>query len=237
MFMNLAHRGASHYAPENTLTAFYKGLEMGATGLETDLRLTKDGVIFLLHDDRLDRTTNGTGSHSDYTWKEIQKLDAGSWFSPFYSRERLVSLDTFIHQFEHKPIQIALELKEAGMEEEVVAVLHKHDLLRKVTVTSFEYSILREVRRLDEQANIGYLVRYWDDELKERLKEIKAQQVCPRADTVTEESVRLAKREGFVVRAWGVKDEQLMYECLRSGVDGMTINFPDKLHHALNGVI
>ena len=105
MFMNLAHRGASEYAPENTLAAFYKGLELGASGLETDLRRTKDGYIVLQHDQQVDRNTDGQGDLSEYTWQEASRLDAGSSFSDAYRGEPLVLLDTFLRQFARRPVR------------------------------------------------------------------------------------------------------------------------------------
>jgi glycerophosphoryl diester phosphodiesterase len=234
MVMNLAHRGASQYAPENTLAAFYKGLEQGANGIETDLRISSDGVIFLLHDDKLDRTTNGTGSHAGYTWRELQELDAGGWFSPSYAGERLISLETFLHLFGRKPIRLVLELKSAGIEKQVLEAVHKHDLMDKVTMTSFHFDMLKEVRRLDGRAHIGYLIRTWQPELLEQLRDLGVQQLCPSAESVTQEYVHMLKQAGLQVRAWGVKDGASMNHCLQSGVDGMTINFPDKLQAAVS---
>ncbi|TBL71390.1 glycerophosphodiester phosphodiesterase [Paenibacillus thalictri] len=233
MFRNLAHRGASQHAPENTLAAFYKGIEMGANGLETDLRYSKDGTIFLLHDEMLDRTTNGTGSSSNYTWKELQELDAGSWFSAEYAGERLVSFESFIYIFGRKPLQLVLELKGDHLEEDVVRYVKKYDMLSNTIVTSFSYDSLKEVRRLDSEVKLGYLARDWDMDLLGRLREIQVFQLCPSAETLTEEHVRTLKQEGFEVRSWKVKDEQLMHHCLNCGVDGMTINFPEKLSEAL----
>jgi glycerophosphoryl diester phosphodiesterase len=235
--MNLAHRGASDYAPENTLAAFYKGLEMGADGLETDLRMSKDGVIFLHHDDLLDRTTDGDGIPSRLSWKELQELDAGAWFSPRYAGERLVSLDEFLHRFGRKPIHLALELKEPGFEKVVIQTLEEQGLLGKVTITSFHYDILQTVRRYHGSIRIGYLVQQGDKEKLEQLRELRAQQLCPRAEMVTEEDVRAIKQQGLEVRAWKVSSEALMKHCLDCGVDGMTINFPDKLSDALSRVV
>lgn len=233
MFMNLAHRGASHYAPENTLAAFYYGIQLGANGLETDLRICRDGVIFLHHDDRLDRTTNGSGFPADYSWKELQQLDAGSWFSPAYAGERLVSFKMFARLFGRKPLKLAIELKDDGLEEQVAHFFRKYDLYENAVVTAFNEKYLRRLRPLDKRIRLGYLTRSWDAELLERLKEIRVGQLCPDAETLTAEHVQLLKREGFEVRAWKVRDEKLMHHCLDCGVDGMTINFPDKLREAL----
>ena len=79
MLINYAHRGASAYAPENTITAFSKGIELGATGIEVDLRKTKDGKIVIFHDEFIDKKSNGTGMIDDYTYQELSDLDFGEY--------------------------------------------------------------------------------------------------------------------------------------------------------------
>ncbi|MDU0205568.1 glycerophosphodiester phosphodiesterase [Paenibacillus sp. MAH-36] len=233
MFMNLAHRGASEYAPENTLAAFYKGLEQGANGIETDLKLSKDGVVILFHDNELDRTTNGHGLPSSYTWKELQELDAGSWFSPAYAGERLVSFEQFLHYFGRKEALFALELKDPNIELPVLELIRKYDVEHQSTITSFRYENLQAARAADPSIRLGHLIRKIDEEAIARLKEIGAVQICPCADGLEQEDVRLAKSNGFEVRAWGAFTPELMKHALQCGVDGMTINFPDKLTAAI----
>ncbi|MDF2958362.1 MAG: hypothetical protein K0S39_97 [Paenibacillus sp.] len=233
MFMNLAHRGASEYAPENTLAAFYKGIEMGANGIETDLKITKDGVVILFHDNELNRTTDGTGLPSDYTWEELQQLDAGGWYSSRYTGERLVSLEQFLHFFGRKSLLFALELKDKFIEEQALYFIEKYDVRGQVTVTSFSYDNLRAVRAKDATIKMGHLVRHLDLSSIGQVKEINGQQICPAAEFVTAEGVALAKAHGLEVRAWGAFSEELMHKALLCGVDGMTINFPDKLSKAL----
>ena len=89
----IAHRGALQFAPENTLAAFDKALEIGFDIIEFDVRSTRDGVPVVFHDKTVDRTTDGTGNLSDYTWEELQQLDAGSWFAPEFAGTRVPSLE------------------------------------------------------------------------------------------------------------------------------------------------
>ena len=233
MFMNLAHRGASEYAPENTLAAFYKGLEMGANGLETDLRRTKDGYIVLQHDQRVDRNTDGTGDLSAYTWQEASRLDAGSSFSDAYRGEPLVLLDTFLQQFARRPILLAIELKETGMEQALAARIKEWNLYARATVTSFDPDALTRMRRADEQVRLGYLTKQWDEPTRQLLRQVRAVQYCPNASIVTRELVQEAEQFGCEVRAWGIRDDAQMTACLEAGVIGMTANAPDRLHALL----
>ena len=95
----LAHRGASGYAPENTLAAFDLGHRMGANGIETDVQLSRDGVMVLIHDERVDRTTDGSGRVADLTWEELSRLDAGGWFAPEFAGQRIMQLAPFLDRY------------------------------------------------------------------------------------------------------------------------------------------
>ncbi|MEM7026050.1 MAG: glycerophosphodiester phosphodiesterase family protein, partial [Pseudomonadota bacterium] len=104
-FRIIAHRGASAYAPENTMAAFQRAVDIGASEVETDVCFTKDGHLLLLHDNRLDRSTNGSGLPEDYTLDELKRLDAGSWEDPAlswdrdYSGEKLITLQELLDRF------------------------------------------------------------------------------------------------------------------------------------------
>ncbi|MDF2723783.1 MAG: hypothetical protein K0Q59_3458 [Paenibacillus sp.] len=237
MIMNLAHRGASSYAPENTLAAFYKGLEMGATGIETDIQQSKDGVLFLLHDKTVDRTTNGSGQPQAFTWAELSELDAGGWFAPAYAGERLVTLATFLHAFGRKNIHFALELKQDGIEEPVLRMIDAYRVRDKTTVTSFAFERIERMRRLDASIALGHLLDAIHREAIDRLLAIGVGQICPKAASLSKEAVQLAKAHGLQVRAWGATTPELMRHVLDCGADGTTINFPDLLADALRSSV
>ncbi len=231
-FINLAHRGASAYAPENTLASFYKGIELGANGIETDLQKTKDGVIFLFHDDKLDNKTDAKGYPSEYTWAELKQLDAGSWFSPKYKGERLVSFEEFLHYFGDKDLIFAIELKVPFIEREIKEILELidyYEIREKVTITSFIFENLMVTRKTDKDIKIGYLLKIIDIDNIKQLELINAQQICPSAELLTLQDVLLAKEHTLQVRAWGIKNIEVMKHALDCGVDGMTLDFPDKL--------
>ncbi|NMA95011.1 MAG: hypothetical protein GX974_03135 [Clostridiales bacterium] len=236
MFMNLAHRGASSYAPENTLAAFYKGIELGANGIETDLRKTKDGVVVLIHDETVDRVTNASGKVSDFTFSQLLELDAGAWFSDRYAGERIISFQEFLHFFGRKDIIFAIELKASDIEKNALELVRKYGVREKVTITSFNYEYLRNVREIDENIDIGYLVRKIDKGIIDILIEMKGNQICPAIANLEKADMDLARSYGLDIRAWGVKDEEHMNRALELGVDGMTINFPDKLARKLESI-
>ena len=107
----IAHRGASKFAPENTLAAFKLAEKMGADGIELDIHLTKDQIPVIIHDEDIKRTTNGRGFVQKYTYKELQQFDAGSWFSERFSDERILSLEEFFAWILPKDLFVNIEMK------------------------------------------------------------------------------------------------------------------------------
>ncbi len=224
-FVNYAHRGASEYLPENTLLAFYTGIYMGANGIETDVRLTKDGVMILFHDDTIDRVTDASGKVEDYTYDELREF--------FVNKngycDKIVKFEDFLERFCFRDITFAIELKGPGVEKGTADLIRKYNMERKVVVTSFEFDYIKRIKEYAPELRVGYLTGDADDEIIARLKAIKADEICPKAVNITAEKVDAWHREGFRVRAWGVGNEELMKKAYDAGVDGMTVNFPDKL--------
>ena len=231
--INYAHRGASAYAPENTFASFYMGWQMGANGIETDVQSTRDGVLVLVHDDDLNRLAGLDRNICDMTYEELCRVDVGSHRGERYRGERVPTLQEFLHHFSGKGLHLALELKQAGIEQQVMeAVLPAwpHD---RLIVTSFIWEALLEVRRIAPEIRTGYLTRRQDADLLQEMKTNGIWQYCPEGHTVTPEAMRMFREAGFSIRAWGVSNESVMERMLALGVDGMTVNFPDRLQEAL----
>lgn len=225
-FVNYAHRGASEYYPENTLISFCHGLLMGANGIETDLRRTKDGVIVLFHDKTLKRVCGEEGSVSDYTWEELQKFTVKKdGFA-----DRILRFEDFLFLFARRHVTFAIELKDPGLEEEVAALLRKYGMATKTVVTSFEFDYIKAFKEYAGEFRVGHLIpaEKVDEEELRRLAEIGADEICPSAEGLTEEMVRRWHGLGFRVRAYGMKPEWIESVCAL-GVDGMTVNYPDRL--------
>ena len=223
----LAHRGASAYAPENTLAAFDLAVEMGAPAVETDVRATADGHLVLLHDGRVDRTTDGHGLVSELSLAEVQSLDAGAWFGPQFAGQRVPTLAEFLDHYARR-IPICLEVKAADVEAQLVELVRKVDLLDEVVFTSFSLETVIRLRALAPQARIGYLVRACDRFTIDQTLLAGANQICPHAAALTAEGVRAARARGLEVRAWGVSDDNLLARAISLGVDGLTTNWPDR---------
>lgn len=228
-FINYAHRGASTYTPENTMLAFYTGMYMGANGIETDVQRTKDGVLVLFHDDTVDRVTDGTGALADYTLAQLQELN----ISKNGLTDKIVVFEDFLQHFAFRDIVFAIELKGSGVEEETADLLRKYDMVEKTVVTSFELEYLERFRAYAPEFETGMLTRDLSPQMEERLKDAGITEFCPEAELMNREMVARWHGMGFRVRAWGVYNEDLMHHAYDCGVDGMTVNFPDKLTELL----
>ncbi|MBQ9735093.1 MAG: glycerophosphodiester phosphodiesterase [Clostridia bacterium] len=226
-FINYAHRGASEYAPENTLLSFYTGLFMQANGIETDVQLTKDGVPVLFHDDTVDRVTDGKGKVYDYTLKELKSL----WVLKNGYKDKIITFEEFLDNFAHFDLTFAIELKGDKTAIPTADLIRKFGIENKVIATSFKYNELLDMRSYAPEIRTGYLVynRPIDDELIEQMKADGLFEICPRAPFITLEKCKEWHDKGFSVRAWGVANEELMKQVYFAGADGMTVNFPDKL--------
>lgn len=232
--INYAHRGASEYAPENTLSSFYLGLLQGANGIETDVQLTKDGVPVLFHDDTVDRVSDGHGKLSDYTLEELKALKIyGNCTTGFY--DRIVTLREFFEKFSAYDIRFAMELKGPGVEADTLSMVKEFGLMEKTTFTSFQFDYIKKIKELDSSARIGWLVEDADEAAMDALRSIGGEEIAPKADHITEEAMKTWQKAGLGVRAWDVGSVAIMKRMCQLGVDGMTVNFPDRLFQYCNG--
>ncbi len=229
-FVNYAHRGASEYAPENTMPSFRLGVEMGANGIELDLQKTKDGKIVIFHNDLLDGRCNGTGRIADYTYEELYAMDFGSWKDEKYKGTHIASFEEFAKEFLPMDLTFAIELKEIGIERETLEIINRYKKHDKIYISSFLYDALKNMRALDPDIKLCWLVNEpITGENIAKLKEIDGTQIAPIARKVTEEGIELAKKNGLGVRLWGVGNVEVMRNACRFETEGMTVNFPDKL--------
>lgn len=228
--MVIAHRGASSYAPENTLAAFDLALQMGVRHIELDVALTSDSHTVVIHDDKVDRTTDGHGLVTSHTLAALRDLDAGSWFGAQFAGERIPLFDEVLARYKGRVhIHTEIKGKSPSLSQRTADLIRKHGMERQVTITSFQSVRLEEMRACAPEWPRGWLVREMNDSIIAQAHAIGLSQLCPRADTVTPELVHRLHAEGFVARAWGVSTDELMQRVVEARVDGMTVNFPDKL--------
>lgn len=148
----IAHRGALLEAPENTLLAFEKAIEIGADLIELDVRATQDGVLVVIHDERVDRTTNGSGAVHKMTLAELRSLDAGSWMSAAFRGERVPTLEDVLIRLKGQ-VQLAIEVKAghalyANIEKKLINLLKLHSWLDDIIIIADDCTVIKQIRAL-----------------------------------------------------------------------------------------
>ncbi|MFC4076866.1 glycerophosphodiester phosphodiesterase [Salinithrix halophila] len=238
-FINVAHRGASGYAPENTLAAFDKAVKMRADYFELDVQRTKDGHLVLMHDNTVDRTTNGSGEVKDLTLKEIRQLDAGSWFSSQYAGEKVPTLEEVLDRYRYQPINILIELKKPelypGIEKQVALMLLKKGVSfrpGKIIVQSFNHDSLRTYHRLQPWVQTGVLVsltEYRKGVSDEKLREWKefSDYVNPNYKLVDDRLVNRVHQNRMKILPYTIRSKATADEVRATGVDGFITDYPE----------
>ena len=160
----MAHRGSRINRPENTLAAFEEAVRVGADGIELDVHLSQDGQVVVLHDETLDRTTDGSGFVHEWTLADLQQLDAGSWFDPAFSGQRIPSLAEVLDLLESLGFQgrLNIELKRGknrGMEKKIHSLLEQKQRSFEVLFSSFSLRALWRLHRLLPGAEVAYLIK------------------------------------------------------------------------------
>jgi glycerophosphoryl diester phosphodiesterase len=232
----IAHRGASGNAPENTMAAFERAVELGAGFIETDLRLTRDARFVAIHDVTLERTTNGRGNVHDFTLAELRKLDAGMWFDREFMGQRIPTLEEILEFASKRDVVCYLEVKydsSLGMHSSLVGAIHKTQSEARTIVISFDESTLTALRQADSTIMMGLLVEEARKDYGKAAIELGVRQLCPQAGLVTPEFVEQAHRLDLQVATWTVDEPHVMRAVARAGVDGIMTNFPDRLQAVL----
>ena len=239
----VAHRGASGHAPENTLAAFRRAVELGAQFIETDLQITRDARVVAIHDLTLDRTTDGQGPVYQQTLKEIRALDAGKWFASnpreSFTGERIPTLKEIFQFAVERDVNFYLELKSGanwGVEHAVVAALREFNAIARVVILSFDTFTLDSVYQLDETIMTGFLCEIPSNDLVERSVQVGARQLAPRGDLVTPALVKKAHNAGLQVVTWTINEPEQMRRLIEAEVDGIMTDYPDRLVQVLRGM-
>ncbi|WP_424960622.1 glycerophosphodiester phosphodiesterase [Macrococcus lamae] len=253
----VAHRGASGYAPEHTFASYdLSHYKMKADYIEVDLQMTKDGQLVAMHDETVDRTTNGTGLVKDFTLAELKKLDAGSWFNekypalarPEYAGQKVPTLDEVINRYGTKA-KYYIETKSPevypGMEQQLLKVLNKHKLLKKsrlkkghVLIQSFSTESLIKVHQLNTAVSLVQLTDRGvvDTLTDQQLRDLKSfvMGIGPNYKDLTVKNTKRLKSFGFVIHPYTVNTEADMRRLNSYGVDGVFTNYPDLYKRIVN---
>lgn len=223
-----AHRGASAEAPENTLAAFRRALEVGADGIELDVHLSADGVPLVIHDETLERTTDGTGPVASCGIEGLRTLDAGTWFAPQFADEPLPTLEETLALLAGR-LRLNLEVKESRAGRAVVELLQRFPAA-DVVLSSFDYGLLASLRRAAPELPLAVLTD--DGNWRRALARAEALRSCalhPRADLVNRPLMAACRRLRLPVFPWTVDAPAQARELARMGVAGVFTNDPGGL--------
>lgn len=232
--LNIAHRGASSRSPENTIAAFLAAADAGAHMVELDLQASRDGALVVIHDETVDRTTDGRGRVADMTLDELMRLDAGSWFGERFAGERIPTLDLVFEAMAGR-CGLNVELKTDGIEASVCALFRKYSAHGSSIVSCFDREALERVGKADPSVRTALLSEMRRDELVMTASAIGAYAVNPRADMVDADLCESAHAHGLKVYPWTVDEPELMRFLFRAGVDGIMTNRPDVLSRVIGG--
>ncbi|MGW0765046.1 glycerophosphodiester phosphodiesterase [Streptomyces sp. NPDC002676] len=250
----IAHRGASAYAPENTLASIDKAARLGFSWVENDVQRTKDGQLVVIHDDSLQRTTNvedvfpdrAPWKVKDFTAAEIARLDAGSWFSRAYAGTRVPTLKQYMRRVEHNHEKLLLEIKNPqlypGIEQQTLKLLGDEgwldrEHLGRLIVQSFSADTLRIVHELRPAVTTGYLGRPSVEQLHRYARFTDL--INPSYPSIslgyvaTVHTFKGVHRKPLEVFSWTVNDAATARKVARYGVDGVITNKPDLVRSAL----
>ena len=231
----IAHRGASGYAPENTLAAFRRAVALGATFIETDLQLSRDARFVAIHDETLDRTTNGKGKVHDLTLADLRQLDAGSWFGSEFGGERIPTLEEILAFSKQHDVVFYLELKPGafwGGEHALIGALRESGEIPRTVVISFNAPILQKLRQIERTLMTGLLYDGQFDNPVEQALEVGARQLAVRGDLVTPALLVDSRKSDLQVVCWTVNHPAHMRMLADAGVDGIMSDYPDRLLEA-----
>ncbi|MDQ0223763.1 glycerophosphodiester phosphodiesterase [Metabacillus niabensis] len=233
---NVAHRGATGYAPENTIAAFDLAVEMKADYIEIDVQRSKDGKLVLIHDTTVDRTTDGTGKVGDLTFDQLRSLDAGSWKGEQFVGEQIPTFEEILERY-HGKVGILIELKTPelypGIEEQVAKALKERNLDKpqneKIIIQSFNFESMKKVNDLLPKVPVGVLTSNRADTTAEALQEFStyADWFNPSYGIVTEELVNQVHSLGMKIGSWTVRSQEAADFLFEMNVDAIITDYPD----------
>lgn len=237
---NFAHRGFSGAYPENTMIAFQKALEAGADGIEMDVQLTKDGQLVVIHDERVNRTTNGTGFVRDFTLDELKQLDASYLYKDKTGVVAIPTFDEYCNWVKDTPLVTNVELKTGvypypGIEEKVWAMLQQYHLEDKVIISSFNHYSILHMKKIAPNVKYGLLTETWLVNPGAYTKALGVACYHPYYGSLTDDVIDELQAQGIEINTFTVNDENAVKRLLAKKIDIVIGNFPDMVGRVLKG--
>lgn len=228
-----AHRGGRMWAPENTMAAFRRAVELGVDGIELDVQRCASGELIVIHDEDLERTTNGVGLVADISYDEISRLSAGLWFDQEF-RDEKVPLLADVLDLVAGSLTVNVEIKNSpvaypGIEEELLELLSSYGHSDKIIVSSFDHFVLERLKNLDSSLNLALLVDAVLLDMPQYAQRLGARFFHPCFSSCRQEVVEEAHAAGFKVNAWTLNKRREWSMALKMGIDGFVTDDPEGL--------
>lgn len=229
----IAHRGASMYAPENTLAAFKKAIEFGAHAIELDVRLTKDNIPVVIHDATINRTSNGKGFVHNLTLNELKTYDFGSHFSNEFKNERIPTLQEVLMLISDYPIKLNIELKNGptipkNLELNVYKLVEQFNLENKVLFSSFDHESLYRLSLINHHLHFALIFHINLVNLFSYIDQMPfpITSIHPHHFYITKEMINQAHNRNITINNYTVNDKDLAIYYRELGIDGLITNDP-----------
>lgn len=227
-----AHRGASAYAPENTISAFRKAAEMKADGVELDIQLSKDGKLVVIHDETVDRVSDRKGFVRDFTLRELQEIDVSRPI-PGFGFERIPTLSEVLEELKPTGMTVNIECKTGiffypGLEEKMIKLVKDMDMTDRIWCSSFNHESVKKVKQLCPEMKTGFLIADVIIDVADYARKNGVMALHPALYHMQDEGlIDRCKRNGLAVHVWTVNDSEHMKALCLAGVDALITNYPD----------
>lgn len=227
-----AHRGASGYAPENTLAAFEKAVELGADGVELDIQLTKDDEIVVIHDEKIDRTSDGEGWVKDYTLEELRGFNYNRT-KPEYEHADIPTMREVFELLKPTGLFINIEIKTGvffyeKIEEKILALTKEMDMEDRVCYSSFNHYTVKRIHELKPDAEVGFLYADGPIDMPSYGEKHGGNALHPALYNLQYDGfIKECKEKGLKLNVWTVNEKEHMQLCCKYGVNAIITNYPD----------
>jgi glycerophosphoryl diester phosphodiesterase len=234
----IAHRGFSGIAPENTLVAFQKAIDIGSDMIEFDVSLSKDGIPVVIHDKTINRTTNGKGNVESFTVEELKQFDAGSWYKKEFKEEKIPTLEEVIQvtkgkimlNIEIKKYSVKRNVKLDGIEHKIVQLLEKYNIVNDVLISSFSKLAIQRIKEFNPDISIAYLYRFGiKSRVIKQFDKLGLYSFNQSKRAFSKKSLKDLHEQEIKLNLYTINQKREMIKFIKLGVNGIITNYPNKL--------
>ncbi|MFW6016656.1 MAG: glycerophosphodiester phosphodiesterase [bacterium] len=237
----ISHRGASGDTPENTLASFKRAIDQKTDGIELDVHLTKDEIPVVIHDETIDRTTDGSGYIKNFTYEELNKYDAGNYFDEKFKGEKIPALKQVLELSDNLKI-INIELKNNkiyydSLEEKVLKLIEEFDIKDKVIISSFNHYSINKLRSIDKNIELAILYKSWLFEPWLYAERLKINNIHPHYLAVNKEIISKCNNNDIRVNVYGTNERENIKRIIENGADMIICDYPGEVRKQLNNIL